>query len=143
MLEFGERKDGVTCVERLCAYAIARDASGAIALTRTRKGYFLPGGGVEPGEGLEAALRREVLEELGYAATIVKKLSCAAEFVVDNDERTQYRKVGHFFEAILTEKVAEPTERDHELVWCGAGDSVKRLAQEFQAWAVRQALGIG
>lgn len=43
---------------------------GALLLIRTNRGDLkFPGGGLEPGESPEAALRREVLEETGYRVT--------------------------------------------------------------------------
>jgi hypothetical protein len=47
------------------------------------------------------------------------------------------RSVGHLFAATLAEKVAEPIEKDHELVWRAPHE--KTLAHEFQGWSVRQA----
>jgi 8-oxo-dGTP diphosphatase len=145
MLEFGNRLEGVSYVERLGAYAIiqnGQNASNAIAVMRTRKGYLLPGGGVDPGEDLESGLRREILEELGCESEILAELCAAAQFIYDEEERVYYRKVGHFFAATMGEKVAEPIEKDHELVWCAPDECTKNLAQEFQAWAVRQAFKI-
>jgi 8-oxo-dGTP diphosphatase len=46
--------------------AVVRDAGGRVLLIRTEKfGWELPGGKVEPGEDLIAALVREVREEAG------------------------------------------------------------------------------
>lgn len=57
---------------RLIVVAVVTDDTGRVLLCRMApdRGVFpgqwaLPGGGVEPGERIEAALRREVREELG------------------------------------------------------------------------------
>jgi nucleoside triphosphatase len=57
---------------RLIVVAVVTDDDGRVLLCRMvpDRGVFpgqlaLPGGGVEPGERIEAALRREVREELG------------------------------------------------------------------------------
>ena len=61
--------------ERTCA-AIIRDS--AILMVRHQHGshdyWTLPGGGVEPGEGLEAAIVREVWEEVGLKARVSRSL---------------------------------------------------------------------
>lgn len=138
MIEFGDRIAGVSYVERLCAYAVILDGSNAIALVRTRKGYFLPGGGVEQNESLEDALHREIVEELGFESRILKKLAAGTQYVYDKSKDTYFKKVGHFFLAALTEKVSNPADPDHELLWSSPHESLDLFAQEFHAWAVRQ-----
>ena len=60
----------------LSAGARVRDPDGRIALVRNgwTDGWFVPGGGVEPGETPARAARREVLEETGLEATIDEPL---------------------------------------------------------------------
>jgi len=139
VIEFGERIRGVSYINRPGAYAIIQDGSNAIALVRTQQGYLLPGGGVEPNEDLEDALQREIMEELGYQSRIGKKVCAAVQYLYSEAEHEYFKKVGHFFRATLTEKVCGPTEIDHELVWCSPDESLTKLAQEFQTWAIRQA----
>jgi 8-oxo-dGTP pyrophosphatase MutT (NUDIX family) len=142
VIEFGERESGVSYIDRPGAYAIIQDGSHAIALVKTQQGYLLPGGGVEPNEDFARALQREIVEELGYQSRIGEKLCAAVQYLHSETDRGYFRKVGHFFRATLTEKVCEPTEIDHQLVWCSPDESLRKLAQEFQAWALRQACKI-
>lgn len=139
MIEFGERIEGLSYINRPGAYAIIRDGSNAIALVRTQQGYLLPGGGVEAHEDCKIALQREILEELGYQSTIKEKICSAVQYLYSESERTYFKKIGQFFNVSLAEKVSEPIEMDHALVWCSPEESLHMLAQEFQAWAVRQA----
>ena len=142
VIEFGKRIPGVSYIGRPGAYAIIEDGSNAIALVRTQQGYLLPGGGVEPNERFEAALQREIVEELGYQSRIGEELCAAVQYLYSEAEHEYFKKYGHFFRATLMKRVCEPTELDHELVWCSPHESLTKLAQEFQAWAVRQALKI-
>jgi 8-oxo-dGTP diphosphatase len=59
---------------RRSAILVALDDRGRVLLVRQRGGFFagewlLPGGGIEPGETAEEAMRREVLEETGLAVS--------------------------------------------------------------------------
>jgi 8-oxo-dGTP diphosphatase len=139
VIEFGERIQGVSYIDRPGAYALIQKGANAIVLVKTQQGYLLPGGGVEPNEDFEIALQREIMEELGYQSTIEEKVCSAVQYLYSESERAYFKKIGHFFKVSLAEKVSEPVEMDHELVWCSPDESLKKLAQEFQAWAVRQA----
>ena len=61
--------------------AVIRDTDGRILLARRAPGqhleghWELPGGKVELGESLEAALQRELLEELGLVVSVGKELA--------------------------------------------------------------------
>lgn len=47
---FGMPVAGVTYVPRPAAYAVIRNAAGAVAAVHVPAGYWLPGGGILPGE---------------------------------------------------------------------------------------------
>lgn len=68
--------------ERCASRAVVFDANGNVALLHaTNKGFHkLPGGGVEEGEGVETALRREIVEEIGCSIENIRELGIVEEY---------------------------------------------------------------
>jgi 8-oxo-dGTP diphosphatase len=143
MIQFGKSDPAVTYVERLSAYGVVPSDSGAVAVIKTPDGHFLPGGGAHTGETAEEALRREIIEETGYAPVILRNIGVAAQITYAEDKRVHYRKVGHFFLAQFAGKITEPVEADHDLIWCPADEAIRKMTHEYQAWAIREALRLG
>ena len=90
------------------------DAAGRVLLVRQRGGPFagawlLPGGGVDDGETLESALRREMREETGCEVEGLREI---ARYEVD--ERTQdFRALVHLYAA---RAVGDPRPEDGSAV---------------------------
>jgi 8-oxo-dGTP diphosphatase len=139
MLEFGTRLANVEYVERPGAYGIIRNLSHEIAVIRTPKGYFLPGGGVDPGEEIVAALRREIFEETGLGVEISREIGTAAQYLTAAREGIYYKKIGHFYLASFAERLSETFEAEHELLWLSFDQTVATLNHQFQVWAVEMA----
>jgi ADP-ribose pyrophosphatase YjhB (NUDIX family) len=81
---------------RVAAYAIITDEDDRILLAHWNEGrhsaWTLPGGGLDPGEDPEHAVRREVREETGYRAAVDGLLGIhsrvipASQRIADSDE---------------------------------------------------------
>lgn len=136
---FGERQDGRTYRHRPGAYGVITDRAGRLAVVRTPGGSFLPGGGVEPGETHEAALRREVQEECGLEIAITRRLGEAVELVSVEGEG-EVAKHGVFFAAVVCALRVHAGEPDHLLAWIDLATARTELKHGSQAWAVARAL---
>ena len=133
---FGQRTRGVNYVARPGAYAVIFDASRRVAVIQTPRGYFLPGGGAEPGESAQDALRREVAEETGRGIVIRRRVGEAVEFVfAEGEEHFEKRCV--FFEVIFGAETGTRPEAGHMLVWLDPAVAAARMAHPSQRWAVR------
>ena len=138
--EFGERVAGADYVIRSGGYAVVQNDAGEIAVVRTPKGYFLPGGGQEPGETLERAAIRETLEECGLQIEITGSLGMADELVFKASQNTYYRKRCAFFTARVVGQIGNG-EADHQLLWMASDKAASTLSHQSQVWAVSRAAG--
>ena len=89
-------KDGRSVKEpRLTARAIVKNPNGLYAVMYSDKFklYSLPGGGVEDGEDILSALRREVHEETGCVCDEVQELG----IVVENRASLDYTQINYYF----------------------------------------------
>lgn len=60
---------------RVGVYAILVGKDGRAAIVKTKKGYFLLGGGLDDNETREECIKRECLEEVGMSV-VVKNFIC-------------------------------------------------------------------
>jgi 8-oxo-dGTP diphosphatase len=141
MIEFGDQLSSIEYSERPGSYGIAISGN-KILVEMAKLGYFLPGGGIDEGETIEEALRREFREESGYEISSFQTLGSAAEYVNLPDEDFYIKKVGHFFLVELGEK-GEPTYDDGHVFpveWRDIEEIRANLYLKSQWWSIEQAL---
>lgn len=127
---FGKPVPGVEYVDRKGAYLVAVE-EGLLAVAETPKGWFLPGGGIEPGEDHWTCIRRECAEELGRKVEIGEYLGCGEAYITHPGE-TSFHLVQYYYVGKLGEAAGEPTEPDHVLKLVPAELAAENLYVESQ-----------
>lgn len=112
---FGERDRHTDYWDRPGAYLLAVQ-DGKVAVVRTKRGYFLPGGGLEDGESDADCIRREVLEETGRAAEVGEFL-CSAEHYTVHDTKGPFHPIQSYYRGTVGDRIAPPQEPDIQFLW--------------------------
>ncbi|MDP9195355.1 MAG: NUDIX domain-containing protein [Pseudomonadota bacterium] len=98
---------------RFAARGVVTDAQGNIALLKVGKYnyYKLPGGGIDDGEGIHSALKRECLEETGCHIEIDNKLGLIEEY----RKMSELRQISYCCLAHVAGEKGQPDFCDDEL----------------------------
>lgn len=107
---FGARPESSGWVIRESAYVLAIHGDGCLALVRTSRGTFLPGGGVENGETPHEAITRETLEECGLVIRPGAWVVRAIQFVYSEPETTYFEKRSIFVDGVIVGGDSTPGE---------------------------------
>ncbi len=132
---------GKTYRNRPGVYAVI--LSGTDMLLAEQNGdLLLPGGGIEPGESVLAALHREIWEETGWRVAPVRRLGAFSRYAWLNEEQYWCRKTAHVYLCRAVRRLGPPVEPDHSPVWMSAGLAVARLQQDGERVFAARAVGI-
>lgn len=122
---------------RLTARAIMRNTDGLYAVMYAAKFglHSLPGGGIEDGEDVLTALRREIYEETGCVCDEIQELGIVAE----NRASLDYTQINYYYVATTTHTPGEnhltEAEQDSRTVveWHTFDEMVRLInEQEFE-----------
>lgn len=133
MRRFGEPVvPGKTYVTRIGAYAIIRDGDDVLVTEQADPGpeIQLPGGGIDPGEGVLAALHRECFEETGWHIQVIRRLGAFQRFAYMPEYDLWARKVCHIYLARPTLRRGPPTEPGHRALWMPIPTAVALLGND-------------
>ena len=134
---FGKKEDA-PYLNREGAYIIPIK-NNKIAVVKTPKGYFLLGGGINKGETYKRAIERECLEEIGYTVKIGAKIG-SAELYTKHPTIGYFHPIQVYYLGELLDKIAEPVESDHELMWVDADELRGNMFSQMQSWAIDEAI---
>lgn len=124
---FGSKLAGAAYRLRPGAYALVFDERGRVALVFEEGEWYLPGGGIEPGETVEQALLREVREECACAARVGEAFAQALEFV-ENRAGERFEVLAHYYRA---EFIDTPS-----VTWLAPDEACARTRRRSDAWAI-------
>ncbi|WP_252230857.1 NUDIX domain-containing protein [Clostridium sp. ZBS15] len=136
-MTFGEKLKDKEYKQRIGAYALIFKEN-KVAVIKLPGGYFLPGGGIEQNESNEECLRRECMEELGCTINIKKFVCIGSSYNWGRRFNGYIHSIGNFYLADSLKKVANPIEKDHELVWLNIEEAYSKMFLAHQAWAIKE-----
>jgi 8-oxo-dGTP pyrophosphatase MutT (NUDIX family) len=127
---FGTRSPDLVYRPRPGAYALVFDAAGRVALVHEEQDWYLPGGGLEPGETHEQALVREIQEECACGIRIESRFADAVEYLVTRSGRPLEAQLRYY----RARFVGTPTAR-----WLTPAEAGLCLRRRSDAWAISAA----
>ena len=129
---------------RITARAIMKNGSSLYAVMYSEEFdlYTLPGGGVEEGEDILQALRREILEETGCECSNIEPLG----YVEENRAHSDYTQISYYFLVSTDSQQLIPNltedEKTHGTAagWHTLEDAYRRIAEPRHPTAQRKYL---
>lgn len=134
MIRIGDKMEGKKYTKRPGSYVIIeRKEDEKIAIVTEGKTYFFLGGGIEKEETEMEALKREVIEEAGYSMKNIKYFDKVTAWA-DGGKRGPLDVTATFYIANFDEKIVEPIEKDHRVLWINPKDYKDKLFHEYQRY---------
>lgn len=119
--------------KRQAARAVVTDSQGRVALLHVglHNYHKLPGGGIEEGEGIQTALARELMEEIGCEVEVAGEIGKVAEY----RDQAELAQVSYCFTANQVGEECQPSFDEHEkehqfsIVWANDINDAIRLLE--------------
>lgn len=121
---------------RHAARAVVMDENGNVALLPVSKGdyYKLPGGGIDEGENIIEAVKRECIEEIGCEIEIIKELGEILEY----RPKINFKQISYCFLAKLSGLKGKPKFTQSEIrngfrdpVWVTISEAIELVSKNI------------
>lgn len=136
-------KRGIRYTRRPGAYAIL-SRGGRILLThqsRPSPEFQLPGGGIEAGEQVVPALRREIEEETGWRVGPLRKVGAFRRFTFMPEYDLWAEKICHVYFGRPALRLSAPKEEHHTAHWLPHRNAIALIANEGDRLFTQRILG--
>lgn len=126
---------------RECSYVILIEDKDRIAIVNDGK-YFFLGGGKEKEETEIQTIEREMLEETGYKIVNPKLFDRVISYEY-NSSRGYLKIVASIYIAKLGNKICDPTEKDHKIMWGKINDFIPLMYHKYQKFILKELQELG
>ncbi|AWN19404.1 NUDIX hydrolase [Streptococcus sobrinus] len=137
---FGQKEAGKNYIARYGVYAVIpnQDQTKIILVQAPNGAWFLPGGEIEAGEDQLSALKRELIEELGFEAELGNYYGQADEYFYSSHRDTYFYNPAYIYEAISYTAVDKPLEDFNNLVWFPVEEAISKLKRGSHKWGIEE-----
>ncbi|KEH52707.1 NUDIX domain-containing protein [Streptococcus macedonicus] len=135
---FGEKLTTVDYKARYGVYAVIpnADKSQIILVQAPNGSWFLPGGEIEAGEDHFSALKRELIEELGFSAELGYYYGQADEYFYSRHRDIYFYNPAYIYEVTHFEEIDTPLEDFNNLSWFPIDEAIEKLKRGSHKWGV-------
>lgn len=134
----GSKEENVEYRKRPGAYAIiVNKDNDKIGIVTDGEDYFYLGGGIENGETKLEALKREMIEEVGYSIKNIREFEEVGSHIFAED-KGYLEIIASVYIAEFDKKIAEPIEKDHKVLWVTPEEYVSKMFREWQRYIMER-----
>lgn len=135
---FGEKIEQVSYHSRYGVYAVIPNLTkDQIILVQAPNGaWFLPGGEIEENEDHFSALERELLEELGFSATLGQYYGQADEYFYSSHRDKYFYNPAYIYEVTSFKEISQPLEDFNHIAWFPVDTAIEKLKRGSHKWGI-------